>query len=253
VLSEPAAVSAEQILGVYASVTSRLRLFSSESDAATAMTSVAAEIVPGAEFAGMTRVRPGGALVTLGATDPLVEQVDRVQYELASGPCVDGLVSDRPVLAPDLQRSETWPEFGRRAADLGVRSMLSYRLHLEVDEPEDDRNTVLGGMNFYAREAGAFQLDRVLPPLQVLASFCALAIWGGSLADHARSVEAALTSSRDIGAAQGILMERYKVSRGEAFGLLSVSSQRTNRKLREVALQLVETGEFPLPPPQRRR
>ena len=250
--SDPSAVSAEQLVGVYTSVTSRLRLFSSEVDAATAMTSVAAEMVPGAEFAGMTRVRPGGALTTLGATDPLVEQVDRVQYELKSGPCVDVLVSERPVVAPDLRRSPQWPDFGRRASELGVLSMLSYRLHLE-DHGDDEGRHVLGGMNFYARQPEAFQLERVLPLLQVLASFCALAIWGGSLADHARSVEAALTSSRDIGAAQGILMERYKVTRDEAFGLLAVSSQRTNRKLRDVAVQLLETGEVPLPPPQSRR
>jgi ANTAR domain/GAF domain len=249
--SEPAAVSAEQLVGVYASVTSRLRLFGSEADAATAMTSVAAEMVPGAEFAGLTRVRPRGALVTIGATDPLVEQVDRVQYDLGSGPCVDGLVSERPVLAADLRSSDRWPVFGRRAAELGVLSMLSYRLHLE-DHADEEGRRVLGGMNLYAREPDAFDADRVLPLLQVLASFCALAIWGGSLADHARSVEAALTSSRDIGAAQGILMERYKVTRDEAFGLLSVSSQRTNRKLRDVAVQLLETGEVPLPPPTRR-
>jgi ANTAR domain/GAF domain len=250
--SDPSAVSAEQLIGVYASVTSRLRLFNSEADAATAMTSVAAEMVPGAAFAGLTLVRPRGALITLGATDPLVEEVDRVQYDLASGPCVDVLVSERPVVAPDLRRSAQWPEFGRRAAELGVLSMLSYRLHLE-DHEDDDGRHVLGGMNLYALRPDAFQLDRVLPLLQVLASFCALAIWGGSLADHARSVQTALTSSRDIGAAQGILMERYKVSRDEAFGLLAVSSQRTNRKLRDVALQIVETGEMPLPPPQARR
>jgi AmiR/NasT family two-component response regulator len=107
-------------------------------------------------------------------------------------------------------------------------------------------------MNLYAREAHAFDLHRAAPLLPVLGSFLALAIWGGSLADHARSVEAALSSSRDIGAAQGILMERYKIDRNEAFGLLSVVSQRTNRKLRDVALHLVDTGEVPLPPPQTR-
>jgi hypothetical protein len=245
--SEPAAFPAEQLIRAYASVTSRLRLFSGEADAATAMTSVAAAMVPGAEFAGMTRVRPGGALRTLGATDPLVERVDRVQYELGSGPCVDALHSEVPLTAPDLRRSSTWPDFGRRAVELGVLSMLSYRLHLE-DHEDDDGRHVLGGMNFYSRAPEAFDVDQALPLLHVLGSFCALAIWGGSLADHARSVEAALTSSRDIGAAQGILMERYKVSRDEAFGLLAVSSQHTNRKLRDVAVQLLETGEVPMPP-----
>ena len=251
----PHAVSAEQLVAMYAGVRSRLRAFSSEADAATAMTSVAVEMVPGAEFAGMTRVRPGGSLVTIGATAPLVDDVDRVQYQLGAGPCLDALTSDQPVVAEDLRRSARWPDFGPRAAELGVLSMLSHRLHLEdrpdgADEPDEDGRHVLGGVNLYSRRPDAFDPDRAAPLLSVLASFCALAIWGGSMADHARSVEAALHSSRDIGAAQGILMERYKISREEAFGLLSVASQRVNRKLRDVALQIVDTGEVPLPPPQ---
>jgi hypothetical protein len=251
VTTDPLVAPTDQLVGLYTRVSSRLRRFRGEADAASVMTSVAVAMLPGSEFAGLTRVRPGGALVTLGATDPLVEQVDRVQYELGSGPCVDGLVADRPVVADDLRESREWPEFGRRAADLGVRSMLSYRLHLE-DAEDENGGTVLGGMNFYARKPRAFDLDRVFSVVTVLASFCALAVWGGSLAEHAKNMEAALASSRDIGAAQGILMERYKVTREEAFGLLAVSSQRSNRKLRDIALQVVETGDFSFLPPERR-
>lgn len=250
--SELPVSSTEELVDLYAGVSSRLRRFDGEADAASAMTSVAVQMLPGSEFAGLTRVRSRGALVTLGATDPIVDQVDRVQYELGTGPCVDVLVSNRPVVARDLRASREWPEFGRRAAELGVLSMLSYRLHLEDDQDLDSEH-VLGGMNFYARRANAFDLDRVYPLITVLASFCALAVWGGSLADHAKQVEAALASSRDIGAAQGILMERYKVTRDEAFGLLAVASQRSNRKLRDIALHLVDTGEVPLPPPGRGR
>lgn len=247
---EPHVSSTEQLVGLYTAVSSRLRRFDGEADAASAMASVAVQMLPGSEFAGLTRVRPGGALVTLGATDPVVDRVDRVQYELGSGPCVDVLVSNRPVVAKDLRASRQWPEFGRRAAELGVLSMLSYRLHLEGQQ-DLDGDLVLGGMNFYARQPNAFDLERVYPLITVLASFCALAVWGGSLADRAKHVEAALASSRDIGAAQGILIERYKVTRDEAFGLLAVASQRSNRKLRDIALLLVETGEVPLPPPRR--
>jgi hypothetical protein len=244
--------SAEDLVDIYTSMAARLRSFNGEVDAASAMTATVVALVPGAEYAGLTRAHSGGSLTTLGATAPLVDEVDRVQYQLGSGPCVDVLVSDRPVVARDLRSSREWPDFGRRAAELGVLSMLSYRLHLEDDE--DDAGTrVLGGMNLYARRPDAFDLARVLPVIPVLASFCALAIWGGSMAEQAQKLEVALASSRDIGAAQGILMERYKVTREEAFGLLATVSQRTNRKLRDVAVQLVDTGEVPLPPPRRHR
>jgi hypothetical protein len=42
-------------------------------------------------------------------------------------------------------------------------------------------------------------------------------------------------------------MERYKIPRVEAFGLLVASSQAMNRKLRDVAEHLVATGELLTP------
>ncbi|GAA0476836.1 hypothetical protein Aca07nite_84930 [Actinoplanes capillaceus] len=54
-------------------------------------------------------------------------------------------------------------------------------------------------------------------------------------------------STRDvIGQAKGILMERQRLSAGEAFDLLRRVSQRLNRKLADVAEQLTETGEVPV-------
>ena len=52
-------------------------------------------------------------------------------------------------------------------------------------------------------------------------------------------------SSRDvIGQAKGILMERLRITPDDAFDALRRASQRLNLKLREIAHNLVETGEF---------
>jgi AmiR/NasT family two-component response regulator len=48
-----------------------------------------------------------------------------------------------------------------------------------------------------------------------------------------------------IGQAKGILMERRRLSAGEAFDVLRRSSQQLNLKLAEVAQHLAETGELP--------
>jgi AmiR/NasT family two-component response regulator len=48
-----------------------------------------------------------------------------------------------------------------------------------------------------------------------------------------------------IGQAQGILMERLKVTDERAFGLLVRASQDTNRKLVDIAAELVATGGLP--------
>jgi ANTAR domain-containing protein len=58
----------------------------------------------------------------------------------------------------------------------------------------------------------------------------------------AENLDVALQSSRNIGAAIGILMSLHKISQTQAFDLLCVASQRSNRKLRDLALEVVDTG-----------
>lgn len=48
-----------------------------------------------------------------------------------------------------------------------------------------------------------------------------------------------------IGQAQGILMERERISATQAFDVLRRASQHLNRKLRDVAQDLVDTGDEP--------
>ena len=65
-------------------------------------------------------------------------------------------------------------------------------------------------------------------------------------AEHARQVEQlgrALASSRRIGAAIGIVMHAVKVDELHAFAVLVRASQNQNRKLRDIADDLVATGD----------
>jgi AmiR/NasT family two-component response regulator len=48
-----------------------------------------------------------------------------------------------------------------------------------------------------------------------------------------------------IGQAQGILMERERITSDQAFDILRRASQHLNVKLRDVAQALVDTGERP--------
>lgn len=56
---------------------------------------------------------------------------------------------------------------------------------------------------------------------------------------HAEQMEEALRSSRTIGAAIGLIMGSRQVSDTEAFDVLKLASQNSNRKLRELAAELV--------------
>jgi len=52
-------------------------------------------------------------------------------------------------------------------------------------------------------------------------------------------MEQALRSSRTIGAAMGMLMASRQVGEKGAFDILRMASQQSNRKLREIADELV--------------
>jgi hypothetical protein len=56
---------------------------------------------------------------------------------------------------------------------------------------------------------------------------------------------AAMVSYNLIGQAQGMLMERFKVTAEQAFALPSRASQDTNVKLPDVVQRLIDTGESP--------
>jgi len=60
---------------------------------------------------------------------------------------------------------------------------------------------------------------------------------------HAEHLERALVSNRRIGMALGIMMERHRLTEDQAFDRLRELSQRRNVKLRELAEQIIYTGD----------
>lgn len=63
-------------------------------------------------------------------------------------------------------------------------------------------------------------------------------------AAHAKieNLELALQTSRTIGMAVGIVMERLRVTSDEAFDVLRALSQHKHRKLRDIAAELTYSG-----------
>lgn len=204
------------------------------------------ESIPAAQHAAISRGRKG-SFETIAATSDLPPQVDAIQYELKSGPCVDAILDDTTYRCGDLAHDRTWPEFGRRAsAEFGINSMLSVRLYLENDD-------LLAGLNLYAAEPDAFdETDQTIAVL--LATHGALAHGAAKRQDKIDNLEQALVNSRRIGTAIGVLMASYRVTDGQAFDLLRVASQSRHRKLSDVAEDVIESGELELPPlPEQRR
>jgi hypothetical protein len=66
-----------------------------------------------------------------------------------------------------------------------------------------------------------------------------------ALEDEINEVRGALTSSRTIGVAIGLLMARLHIGRDRAFELLRLVSQHSNLKVRDIAEYMADTGKLP--------
>lgn len=170
--------------------------------------------------------------------------VDNLQLDVQEGPCLDSIRDQRTVRTGDLTAEDRWPRFAPRASVLGAASILSLLLSA--------RGETLGALNLFSRRPNAFTDESELVG-QLYAGHAAIAFAG--LRKQAQLNES--VRSRDlIGQAKGILMERYTIDGERAFQILIRVSQNTNRKLHDIAEELVRTrtlaGRQGLPPPDRR-
>jgi hypothetical protein len=108
--------------------------------------------------------------------------------------------------------------------------MLAFQLFVEGDN--------LGALNLYGRTPDAFDDESEHVGL-LFASHAAVAFAG---VRKQQQLSRALDTRDVIGMAKGILMQRYSISSDRAFRVLVRSSQDNQRKLREVAEELVERG-----------
>ncbi len=130
--------------------------------------------------------------------------------------------------------SPVWPDFSKRASQAGVQSVWSLPLNLR------DRTT--GALNLYSTTRRSWH-DPAAGAARGLARQAAVVLANATTLMTAQLTNQHLqqaVESRDlIGQAKGILMARQSISADEAFDILRRASQRANRKLRDIAADLV--------------
>jgi hypothetical protein len=113
-------------------------------DTLRGIVAAAVDTVPGVQYAGLSEVKARREINTSAWTDELVRAADAVQYETGQGPCLDAIYMQQTVCVSDMGSDDRWPEFAKRAQQLGVGSMLSFQLYVVGDN--------LGALNLYNRE-----------------------------------------------------------------------------------------------------
>jgi GAF domain-containing protein len=188
----------------------------------------------GAQATGVTLLEDGQPK-TFAFTSDEAPEVDQLQYAEGDGPCLTAYKEKKVVRVECNRTEERWPAFTQRAIEKGVLSSLSVPLVV------DDRG--IGALNFYSHVEQAFSsedeaLGVAFAEQAAVIMANAEACWGAR--DHIRNLDEAIRSRAVIEQAKGILMARSKVDADEAFDMLRRASQRENRKLRDVAADLVD-------------
>jgi transcriptional regulator with GAF, ATPase, and Fis domain len=186
-----------------------------------------------ADAVSITMAENGGFRTTAGS-DPEARAVDEAQYEENGGPCLDAVRSARQVEVAVETDGDQWPGVKARAREFGITSVLSTPL-LRGDD-------AIGALNIYSRAGAGFGDDEhrtagIIGNHGATLVATTQALIG--VTNLNEQLRAALVSREIIGEAKGIIMERQTCTRDEAFDILRRASQRENRKLRDLAEELV--------------
>jgi anti-anti-sigma factor len=170
--------------------------------------------VRGADGVSVSLLRHG-VLSTVAASDQTITDMDSDQYLTGEGPCVDASMRGRWFHAGSLDTETRWPSFTPRALALGIKAILSSPLKA-FDRP-------VGALNIYSRTASTFDVE-AQEAAAVFARKASIILSdaraGVTDAELGTRFQEALRSREIVAIAQGIIMERERVSQEDAFSVL---------------------------------
>lgn len=204
-------------------------------DALSEITQQATIDIPAATMAGITMAGGDGRPYTHGATDGIALAIDLAQYRAERGPCLDAWRLGRTVHVEDIRDAAMpYPEFSATALENGVHSTLSLPLFVG--------GQTMGALNLYAPDAAAFDDDNEAIGSEVA---MAVAVIMATVTRYADAIDMnehltlAMSSRSVIEQAKGVIMASTRCSPDQAFDILRQQSQAENRKLRDIAMDVV--------------
>lgn len=198
---------------------------------------LAKQTIPGAAEVSVTLLHDT-EVASVVFTGSLAAHLDERQYEAGFGPCVDAALSGTTIAIEDTAHSASYPDFARVARRRGITHTLSTGLPVQ-------RRTI-GALNIYGTDEAAFD-DTTRELATAFASYAAVALANADLyastANLAANLQRALDSRAVIDQAKGILMRDHRISPDAAFDLLVERSTTSNRKLRQIAQDIVDDAQ----------
>ncbi len=195
---------------------------------------LAADVVVPPASVGITWVRDGAPGTVLSSSET-ASYVDELQYSAGDGPCLQSIRVAEKVESPDLAEEDRWPAWVGRAMEKDIRSVLATPMSVD--------GSLSACVNLYGFSPNAFTDDEVRRVDIFAAQISTALTMARRLESHERHLaeaDAALRSRAVIDQAAGIIMAQQRCSAEEALRLLRTHSSNSNRKLRDIAAEIVE-------------
>jgi hypothetical protein len=201
--------------------------------------SLAAIAVSGAGLTAATRAGSGHVMF---ATDEISEQLAELQLTFGEGPCPDASAVGGPVLSSDLGADDVdirWPSFAPAARQAGAAAVFAFPLQIGAIR--------VGVLEMYRSRPGSLSPDQLGDAL-VFADTAAVLLLESK--DRAAGAAGLLTGPggqppylalhrAEIDQATGMLTEQLEVGIEEAFVRLRAYAYSNERRLTEVARDIV--------------
>ncbi len=188
--------------------------------------------------AGVMLASEEGDLEFVAASEQRVVEAEQHQAKLKAGACFEAYTTNRIVTVDDLGTDQRWPDYAQRVTSLGLCSVLGV--------PMNAFGQTIGVINFY-REAPSRWSHEDVDAAEIITSMGAGYVMSANRlrAQHTLSeqLHAAIGARDLIGQAKGVLMAREDVNADAAFEMLRQRSQDQNRRLRDLAQEIVADHE----------
>ncbi len=202
-------------------------------EALRSLADLAAKAIPGCDGAGATMMQDGVA--AFRSSNRFATVVDKAQYRLDEGPCIDAVRLSQTVVSGTVGSGEDrWPNFCTVTPAMGVRSVLSLPLNVQ--------DKAIGSINVYSQTANAFDAAAIAAG-ELFAQPAASALSTSQLLVQYMNVAAfaatELTDRAAVETAVGVLVGVRRLSAAAARKVLSERAAASGRTLPSVAHALL--------------
>lgn len=170
----------------------------------------------------------------MATTDTKLAELYQQQIDVSAGPLITCIADEQAISIDDVTDETRW---SRDWVDQITAAGIASAIHL----PLLVAGRAQAVLSLYSDQPHGFDSDD-LAVAHILAEHASVAI---SSARRNVSMTQAVDARRLVGQATGILMERYHLDGDRAFEVLRRYSQHHNRKLRDVADEVISTRRLP--------